>query len=130
MKPANFDKNETVPVPEKKRRVLALNDAAQPEENEDFAKPGPSNIDSLARTADRYGVSDRVAAAIATSVLEDLGIVTEIDNSNVIDRSRVRRARSSLRLKEKQSSSLDEALFGIYFDGRKDQTLQMIDGRR
>lgn len=48
---------------------------------------------ALASACDRHGLSDRSAAAIATAVLEDIGVVTDVDSSNVIDRSKIRRER-------------------------------------
>ena len=77
----------------------------------------------LARACDRYGVSDRSAAAIATAVLEDFGVVNAFDTSNVIDPSKIRRERKRKRsqLKPSQDSKL---VRGIYFDGRKDKTLE------
>ena len=48
-------------------------------------------LPSLAKACDRTGVSDRAAAIIASSVLQDMGIVSPNDTSKVIDRSRIRR---------------------------------------
>lgn len=42
-------------------------------------------LKSTALSCDRFGVSDRAAAAIASSVLKDVGIVTNDDHSHVID---------------------------------------------
>ena len=49
------------------------------------------NLPFLAKVSDRYGVSDRAAAALASSVLEDVGIVQPQDTSMVADRSKLRR---------------------------------------
>ena len=72
---------------------------------------------TLARACDRYGVSDRSAAAVATAVLEDFGVVNAFDTSNVIDLSKIRREckRKRSQLKPSQDSKL---VRGIYFDGR------------
>ena len=43
--------------------------------------------------ADRIGISDRAAAAIASAALYDFGIITEEDKTNLIDRMEIRRAR-------------------------------------
>lgn len=80
-------------------------------------------LQSTSLNCDRYGVSDRAAAAIASSVLEDIGVISETDTSLVIDRHKIRREKSRTR-KELQQSQLDlDELHGIYFDGRKDHTL-------
>ena len=49
-------------------------------------------IPTLARACDRHGVSDRAAAAIASAVLQDFGIISNEDPSAVIDRNKVRRS--------------------------------------
>src|SRR6218665_3754198 len=69
-------------------------------------------------------VSDRSATVLATSVLHDLGLVSPIDRSKVIYRSKIRRERRKNR-KELQlnGDQFDHSgVEGIFFDGRKDQT--------
>ena len=51
-----------------------------------------ANLPVLAKTLDRYGVSDRAGAAIASAVLKDYGIIEIGDNQNDIARHKVRRA--------------------------------------
>jgi hypothetical protein len=79
----------------------------------------------LARTCDRYAVSDRAAAAIASAVLEDVGVITNEDKTSVIDRSKLRRERHKKRKKLQHEQTLD-VLRGLYFDGRKDKTLEQF----
>ncbi|KAJ2945333.1 hypothetical protein O0L34_g9424 [Tuta absoluta] len=79
-------------------------------------------IPKLARICDRYGVSNRSAAAITTAVLEDLGLVSSEEKSLVVDKSKLRRARNKVR-NNLQTSIPDLKLEGIYFDGRKDKRL-------
>lgn len=50
------------------------------------------NIDKVAETVVRYRVSPNAGAAIATAAVESYGIVNEDNTTNVIDRSKVRRA--------------------------------------
>ena len=50
-------------------------------------------IKNTALTSDRYGLSDRTTAAIALSVLQDFGIVTNYDHSLVVDKNKIRRAK-------------------------------------
>ena len=82
-------------------------------------------LPALARACDRHGISDRSAAAIATAVLEDLGVVTESDSCNIIDRSKIRRERKRKRC-ELQPTQESKVVRGIYFDGRKDTTLKNV----
>ena len=77
---------------------------------------------ALARACDRYGMSDRSAAAIAYAVLEDVGLITVNNSSIVIDKNKVRRQRRKARI-ELQMSETKIELRGLFFDGRKDQTL-------
>ena len=48
---------------------------------------------NLARMSERFQISNRAAAAIANSVIQDLGLITEDDKTYVIDRSKLRRER-------------------------------------
>lgn len=48
---------------------------------------------TVARTVDRYGVSDRAAAAIVSAAFQDVGLITERNSTNIVDRSKIRRAR-------------------------------------
>lgn len=43
-------------------------------------------LPTVASICDRTGVSDRVATAIASAVLKDVGMITDVDKSKVIDR--------------------------------------------
>src|SRR6218665_2216553 len=67
---------------------------------------------------------------LPTSVLHDLGLVSPIDRSKVIDRRKIRRERRKNR-KELQLNfdQFDHyGIEGIFFDGRKDQTLTQVLG--
>ncbi|KAL4720604.1 hypothetical protein ACJJTC_006946 [Scirpophaga incertulas] len=77
------------------------------------------NLKSTALTSDRYGVSDRATAAIASSVLQDFDVVTNSDNSQVVDKCKIRREKHNVRAV--LSSSITENK--LYFDGRKDDTI-------
>lgn len=83
-------------------------------------------LTAFAKTCDRHGISDRSAAALASAVLHDVGIVTPEDPSKIIDRSKVRRERqknrSTLQLRELSEINLH----GLYYDGRKDKTLAQV----
>ena len=83
-------------------------------------------LPSLAKAWDRTGVSDRSAAVLATSVLHDLGLVSPIDRSKVIDRSKIRRERSKTR--EELLQNDHTCIEGVFFDGRKDSTLTQVLG--
>ena len=79
---------------------------------------------NTAKASERYGISDRAAADIASSVLTDFGIVTPSDKSQVVDRSKLRRERKRLREDLQMESARNTTnLRSLYFDGRKDRTL-------
>lgn len=49
------------------------------------------SLPSTAITSDRYGISDRaVVAAIASSVLKDVGLINEENINLVIDKNKIR----------------------------------------
>ena len=81
-------------------------------------------LSNLAMEAERFGISDRAAASLASAVLVDFGIITKEDASCVIDRSKVRRERSKLRkLLRSEAEEVKDNISGIYFDGRRDKTV-------
>ncbi|KAG8323826.1 hypothetical protein J6590_106494, partial [Homalodisca vitripennis] len=61
------------------------------------------SLQSTALVSDRFGISDRATAAIASSMLFDLGMVSESDTSLVIDKNKIEREKQKARqaIKEK-----------------------------
>lgn len=92
-------------------------------ESPQLAKPQQMRLPlpALARTSDRYGLSDRAAAAVASAVLQDLSVVIPDDSSHVIDRSKLRRERAKKRKYGIERNSV--VLVGLFLDGRKDKTV-------
>ena len=73
----------------------------------------------------REGLSDSATATICTTLLCDVGIVNEMDQTMIIDKNKVRRKRNAFRKKlagEIQQIDTNDGIDAIYFDGRKDQT--------
>lgn len=54
-------------------------------------------LTNLPSVLDRYKISDRVGAAIASATLLDVGIINKEDQSKIIDQSKIRRARTKKR---------------------------------
>ena len=78
---------------------------------------------------ERYQLSDRARAAISTSTLQDMGMVTDKDKSLVIDPSKLRRERERCREEIHQEEvSNFKFVTGLCFDSRKDAT-QVISRR-
>ena len=71
--------------------------------------------------------SDRAAAAIASAVLQDFGLISPGHSQNVIDKNKIRRERMRKRniLQDMQASD-GGGLHSIYFDGRKDVTVTNV----
>ena len=97
-------------------------------EPDDIHKPTSSQnrllLATVSREADRYGVSDRAAAAIATAALMDASPSFEV--SHVIDPSKLRRSRKRLRFEVSATANTDRQVLGLYFDGRKDAKCQTL----
>ena len=74
----------------------------------------------------RYQLSDEAAAAIANSVLVDVGKITEDDKTCVIDRSKLKRERETRRQEaQKEEQQNFRFVNAICFDDRKD-AIQMV----
>ena len=86
-------------------------------------------LPSLALTCDRTGVSDRAGASIASAILKDVGIITEENTTEVIDRSKIRRERKKTRKQviEEDMIATDKLPLCIFFDGKKDKTLCQVE---
>ncbi|GBN40734.1 hypothetical protein AVEN_219053-1 [Araneus ventricosus] len=94
--------------------------------------PVVTKVLAAARTLDRFGISDRAGAAIMSAVLQDVGIISESNVLNVVDRNKIRCRRRKARttLLSQVIKDYDQDQFGLYFDGRKDRTLSLEDNRR
>lgn len=79
-------------------------------------------LPTVAKVCDRYGLSTRSAAAVASAVLADIGLVSTEDISLVIDKNKIHRAVSKAR-REVSKEIGGIIIKSIYFDGRKDKTL-------
>lgn len=76
----------------------------------------------LVTEADRYGISDRATAAIATAVLKDLDVKDDKEEPIIIDRLKVRRDREKNRQEVLRNNQDLTLLKGFSFDGRKDKS--------
>ncbi|XP_017476032.1 PREDICTED: uncharacterized protein LOC108366213 isoform X2 [Rhagoletis zephyria] len=110
---------------------MDLDDSSQHLQQQDLSptKRGPytARYDALnfAMMCDRFGVSDRVAAALATSLMKDMGVKDEQGTFIIMDKSKVRREKGKCRqevLRRKYDAS---SLIAFSFDGRKNYSLTM-----
>lgn len=85
--------------------------------------PPLRSLPNFAMECDRYCVSDRVAAVLASSLLKDLEVKNDEGNAIIIDRNKVRRERAANRLRLTKLNQISENPKAFSFDGRKDLTL-------
>ena len=78
---------------------------------------------------DRYCISDAAGAALATSLLEDIGWVNSENKKLVFDKYKIRRQRIKSRKERKKRKELDlkGKIKCIGVDGRRDKTKVMIE---
>ena len=82
---------------------------------------------NLARMYERYQLSDRAGAAIATSALQDMEMVTDKDKSLVINPSKLREERCREEICQEKVSNF-KFVTGLYFDSRKDASQVIVEG--
>ncbi|GBN35177.1 hypothetical protein AVEN_164176-1 [Araneus ventricosus] len=94
--------------------------------------PVVTKVLAAVRTLDPFGISDRADAAILSAALQDVGIISESNVLNVVDRNKIRLGRTKARttLLSQVIKDYDHDQFGLYFYGRKYRTLSMEDNRR
>lgn len=76
----------------------------------------------------RTKTSTRHAALLASSLLEDVGMVTSENTENVIDASKIQRQKNVLAttiLADTDAALKEKKLRALYFDGRQDRTLTL-----
>lgn len=85
-------------------------------------------LSRFAAACDRHFVSDRAAADIASALLHDYNDHSNLNiskHSLIIDRYKVRREREKSR-KQPNNCFSDNKIWGLSFDGRRDDTLTII----
>ena len=84
------------------------------------------DLRNFATFCDRYGARSRARGAIANAALVDAGVTNIEDQTNVIDKNKLRRAIDRFREEVKvadQESLVEAQGEAYYFDGKKDITL-------
>lgn len=79
----------------------------------------------FAMMCDRFGVSDRIASALATSLMEDVGVKDDRGNFIIMDKSKVRREKAKCRQEVLRKRYDASNLIAFSFDGRKNDSLTM-----
>ena len=100
-------------------------DSALPYSSKSILQQNRVTLKELAMICERYEVSDRAGAAIASATLKAFGIVTEEDKGYVVNRSKLRRKRQKYR---KEIRNKEQELFvdSIFVNGRKDATMTVV----
>jgi hypothetical protein len=77
-------------------------------------------LPNFAENCDRYQVSNRAAASIASLILKDVNIITPSDKKHIVDKSKVKREIKKIRME--LTNEFKSQPSALYFDGRKDLT--------
>lgn len=89
------------------------------------------SLNRTAKAADLTGVSSRTAAKIVNAVLEDMNLISKDDASLVVDKNKIRREVNKNRLQLQDVKRTENvSIKGLYFDGRKDETMCIKNNRR
>ncbi|GBN70785.1 hypothetical protein AVEN_174888-1, partial [Araneus ventricosus] len=90
-------------------RLISLNDPKYKQLTPFVAKSSQMRLGlpSTAVVGDRFGVSDRAVAAIASRVFHDVGLITSNNSDLVVDENKLRREKAKVR-KELKFQSLSE----------------------
>ncbi|CAH1113072.1 unnamed protein product [Psylliodes chrysocephalus] len=97
---------------------VELEDSSDLDESFVYEKPTKQmrmDLQNYAKACDRTGVSDRNAAILATSLLEDLGIIHEDQSNNIVDKSKIRRERQKCRNTLQDKTVNKMILSSLYF---------------
>ena len=89
------------------------------------------DLSEAAVVAQRYGISQRAAAHLSSSVLlaaNQAGMISpdisqKVPDCLVIDKSKIRREKIKTGSKLKEESRYEDSIRGLYFDSRKDEIL-------
>ncbi|KAK3910192.1 hypothetical protein KUF71_004066 [Frankliniella fusca] len=86
------------------------------------------DLSETAVVGQRYGLSLRATAHVSSSVLLAAGIISpeasvKIKETLVIDKNKIKRENDKVGSKLKQEARNEDAVRGLYFDGRKDEIL-------
>lgn len=107
----------------------AVSSADSAEHEATSSEVNTDTLRHMALAADRYGVSNRAAAAIVNGFQIDIGRISSSDTRFIVDHKKVQRARVLARIREaekRKDKVCESELSGVYFDGRKDTSYVMI----
>lgn len=82
-------------------------------------------LSSFAEACDRVGVSNRGAALLSSSLMEDITFHNTDSASVIIDKNKIQRERSNTRI-AKQREEDGSSITSLYFDGKKDITCTIM----
>ena len=97
-----------------------------PESENCLNKQNRMKLPTLARSVQRNYISDRAAADLATSAIFDFVAHFKLDipeSSFIIDKSKIRREVDKLIKKATNVGFSDNEIWGLYFDGKRDNTI-------
>lgn len=85
-------------------------------------------LSSFAEACDRVGVSNRGAALLSSSLMEDITFHNTDSASVIIDKNKIQRERSNTRIAKQREGdcSSKTSITSLYFDGKKDITCTIM----
>ena len=105
---------------------LKENFSTDKSKNNDSSSRNTVKVDNTILISDRFGIPIGATAALTTAVLMDFNVVNKENTTKVCDRSKVAREKNRVR-KELVNNSEDlSTIKGLYFDGRRDDTLVQV----
>ncbi|XP_049318586.1 uncharacterized protein LOC125780355 [Bactrocera dorsalis] len=80
---------------------------------------------NYAMMCDRFGVSNRVDARLATALFKDIDFKDDNGELIIVDKCKVAREKKKIRDSVRQKPCRDSSVLAFSFDGRKDESLTM-----
>lgn len=80
----------------------------------------------FATECDRYSISDRAAAALATALLKDLNVTNSSNEAIIIDKHIVRKNRHNNRVRIEKESKVEPTIKTFSFDGKRNCVLTTV----
>lgn len=117
------EEEECVPCFDDPSVVQEFNDVDTSEENMKRSYQNLKPLTLFVTECDRYSISDRAAAALATSLLQDFDVRNKYGDAIIIDKNFIRRQRKKNRDQILNVSTSNQILKTFSFDGKKNRVL-------
>lgn len=127
--PSFLDENSNMVVLNEPGVVLRSRAVDYTDEKANSKQYNTHKYPQVAVVADRLNMTNRDTAQIVNATLVDMGILSSSNKSQAVGAKKIRMARKREREARVEEMSC-EGIGAIYFDGRKDETLEIVNGAR